>query len=262
VSFVALQLPKMKPDTNANIRLMENALNPSRSNRFRVLTGLARRYTVGTVTVLASALASPALANTITFETAPLGAGFTGPIIEDGFAYSTLSGGLLINHFGNPGRDAESNQSLGGGVLEIVSATGGDFNFNALDFAAFDLFRPGSQTLTVEGFIGGSSVGVDQYTLANTNDVSKGTYANWTTEAASVLAGKTIFELRISLTASSAGTGFTFGENIDNVLLTPVLAAIPEPSSLILLGAAAGAGFIRLRRRRLSAASPSIDLPR
>jgi hypothetical protein len=234
---------------------MESSVNLSPSNRFGALIGLARRYTAVAATAVASVLASPALANTITFETAPLGAGFAGPVTENGFTYSTLSGGLLINHFGNPGKDAEGNQSLGGGVLKIVSATGGDFNFNALDFAAFDLFRQGSQTLTVEGFIGGSSIGVDQYTLANTNDVSKGTYANWTTEAASVLAGKTISELRISLTASSAGTGFTFGENVDNVVLTPELAQVPEPTSLALLGVAVvGASCARLRRRRPSAA--------
>jgi hypothetical protein len=235
-----------------NIQLMESAVNLSVPQRSRALLDRAQRYMTVAVTAVAITLASPVLANTITFETAPAGAGFTGPVTEDGFTYSTLSGGLFINHFGNSGKDAEGNQSLGGGVLKIVSATSGDFNFNGIDFAAFDLFRPGSQTLTVEGFIGASSVGVDQYTLDNTSDVSKGTNANWTTEAASVLAGKPISELRISLTASSAGTGFTFGENVDNVVLTPELASVPEPSSLALLAAAAGASsLIRRRRGRL-----------
>jgi len=229
---------------------MESSVNPSPSTRSYPLIGVARFYAVVAMTAVASALASPAVANKITFETASQGV-FTGPVTEDGFTYSTLSGGLFINHFGNPGKDAEGNQSLGGGVLKIVLATGGDFNFNALDFAAFDLFRPGSQTLSVEGFIGGSSVGVDQYTLANTSDISKGTYANWTTEAASALAGKTISELRISLTASSAGTGFTFGENVDNVVLTPLQAAVPEPSTLTLLSIALiGAIAVRSRRGR------------
>jgi hypothetical protein len=141
---------------------MESAVNPSPSNRFRVLAGLA--YTAGAAMVVASGLASPALANKITFETASLGA-FTGPVTEDGFTYSKLSDGLFVNTTGNPGHDLEGLSTAGGGVLKIVSATGDDFNFNALDFAAFNNLGTGSQTLKVEGFLGGSSVGIDQYTL-------------------------------------------------------------------------------------------------
>jgi len=182
-----------------------------------------------------SVLTSPALANKITFETVSTGV-FTGPATEDGFTYSTLSGGLLISQFGNPGHDAEGLQSAGGGVLKIVSATGGNFDFNALDFAAFDFSGAGSQTLEVEGFFGGSSVGVDQYTLANTK-IFDPKYGNWTTEGASILAGKTISELHISLNASNVG-GVISNENVDNVVLTPVAPAVPEPGSLALLGAA------------------------
>jgi hypothetical protein len=68
----------------------------------------------------------------------------------------------------------------------------------------------GSQTLKVEGFLGGSSVGFDQYTLANTK-VFNPKYDNWTTEAASLLAGKSISELDITLSASVAGSGTLFG---------------------------------------------------
>jgi hypothetical protein len=213
---------------------MESAVNLSPSNRSRVLTGLTRCYTAGVAMVVASALASPALANTITYETANLGV-FTGPVTENGFTYSTLSGSLFVSPFGT-GHDAEGFQSAGGGVLKIVSATGGNFNFNALDFAAFDFSGTGSQTLKVEGFLGGSSVGVDQYTLANTK-IFDPKYGNWTTEAASALAGKTISEFDITLNASNAA-GSISNENIDNVVLTPVLAQVPEPASLALLGVA------------------------
>jgi len=102
--------------------------------------------------VVANSLASSVLANTITFETAPLGVGITAPITENGFTYSTLSGGLFVSMFGNPGHDAEGLQSAGGGVLKIVSATGGNFDFNALDFAAFDFSGAGSKHLRSKGF--------------------------------------------------------------------------------------------------------------
>jgi hypothetical protein len=210
--------------------------------------------------VVGSALTAPALANTITFEPVPnldvpKPGVFTGPVTEDGFTCSTLSGVLVVTQFGNPGQDAEgAGGGAGGGVLKIVSATGGDFNFSKLDFSAFDSLGTGSQTLNVEGFLGGSSVGVDHYTLANTK-VFNPKYDNWTTESASVLAGKSISELEITLNANIAMSGLLFSENIDNVVLTPEVAAVPEPSSLTLLGvAAAGASFIRRIRRRPSAA--------
>jgi hypothetical protein len=62
------------------------------------------------------------------------------------------------------------------------------------------------------------------------------------------LAGKTISELDITLNADTANSGLLFSENIDNVVLTPVVAAAPEPGSLALLGA--GILVFGLCRRR------------
>jgi PEP-CTERM motif len=163
-------------------------------------------------------------ANTITFETAPIG-GFSGPVTESGFTYSTSSGGLFVNSAGNPGHNMEGLLGAGGGVVKIVSA--GNFNFDRLDFGAAEL-EVESQTLRVEGFLGGASVGVDQYTVASDS--------GYHTEAASVLAGKMISELHISLNANTAQQ---FTERIDNVVLT----SVPEPASLALFGA----GLLGLR---------------
>jgi hypothetical protein len=138
----------------------------------------------------------------------------------------------------------QGGPNAGGGALKIVSAGGGNFDFAALDFAAIDFSGAGSQTLMIEGFLGGLPVGTDQYTLANTANIP---FTNWTTEAASVLAGKTISELDIELNAGNSPT--TFAESIDNVVLTPVSAPVAEPASLALLAAGLpGLGLVSRRK--------------
>jgi hypothetical protein len=178
---------------------------------------------------VASAIAIPAMADTVTFETATYGPDFTGPVTEAGFTYSTLSGSLFVDASGNPGQDMEGCDVCGGsgGVLQIISATAGDFSFDGLDYSAYDPSDTGTQTLTVDGYLGATLVGTATYTLSNT-DIYMPTYANWTTEGAGGLAGDTISSLDIILNASPAEHS---SENIDNVVLAPTASAA-EPSSL------------------------------
>lgn len=200
--------------------------------------------------LVTGAFVSPlcATAATITFETAaPGGPGFTGPITEDGFTYSTKSGNLYVNLFtGNPGRDIEGTNVLGGGVLKVVSAiAGGTFQFVGIDFSVFN-FDMSVHSLTVEGLLSGGVVATDIYSLAGTAILNPDlSYSNWTTEAASALSGVTIDELDITLVGGAPAGGSVFNGNVDNI----VLAAIPEPGSVVLLGLGlAGLGVSRRKR--------------
>lgn len=220
------------------------------------------RMTIGWLVFAATAVmiflapATPALANTITFSTAstsPIGGVFAGAVTEAGFTYSTKSGGLYANTFGNPGNDMEGEDNAGGGVLQIVSATGGDFNFNSLDFSAYSSEPPTTPsflTLTVTGLLGGSTLGSETYTLSTTKTYAP-TYSNWTTEGANVLAGVTLSQLDISLPAGTDGSCYCYwNANIDNVVLTP-LSSVPEPGTLALLAAGLlGLGWAMRRRER------------
>jgi hypothetical protein len=117
---------------------------------------------------------------------------------------------------------------------------------------------PPARTLNVNEFLGGTSVGTDQNTLLNTS-VSDPTFANWTREFASVLAGKTLSELDITLNASAFHPPFSFGssEAIDNVALTPVGTTVPEPSTWAMMALGFSAlGLAGWRSRRGSVSIP------
>lgn len=198
-------------------------------------------------------LAAPsAQAAVITFATAPTGT-FAGPVTEDGFTYRTESGALLVDTLGDPtGHDMEGSSGSGGGVLSITG--GGVFTFSGLDFAAYDSAgsSSGTQTLTVSGFLNGVLAGTDSYTLTSTNGASP-TYSNWSAETASVLAGRRIDDLLITLDAGS--TPAFYYAAIDNIALTPA-PAVPEPAAaalvgvgLLALGWARNGGRDRLPRR-------------
>lgn len=177
-------------------------------------------------------LAAPsAHAAIITFATAPTGT-FSRSVTEDGFTYTTHAGALYVDTLGDPaGHDMEGSSGSGGGVLAI--ADGGVFTYSGLDFAAYDSAgsSSGAQTLTVSGFLNGVLAGTDSYTLTSTNGANP-TYSNWSAEAASVLAGRRIDDLLITLDAGS--TPAFYYAAIDNVAVTPA-PAVPEPAAAALV---------------------------
>ena len=158
------------------------------------------------------------------------------PTLEDGFLYSTLSGDLFReNGDGNPGADMEGSADAGhsGGVLNVARDAGGLFTFDQVDITQFGF---GVTNINFEGFLGGSSQGVD--TVA-TSAVNK----DWRTVHSANLAGVPIDELRIQLDALVSQAT----EDIDNLVVTP----IPEPLNFTM--AALGAlGLLCLASRRRS----------
>lgn len=195
------------------------------------------------ILIAAVLLAAPAFANVITFETAPLGPGFSGPITEDGFTYTNAFGGLYVNAHGNPGQDLEGTIAEGGGVLAIQRQGGGTFTFDSVDYAAFDQSGTGTQDLIVGGLLEDFIV-FDEFTLSNTSVLSPA-YGNWTTEYAGNLAGLQLDTLIIILGAGTDPDQFTSA--IDNVVLTPG-PDLPEPATLALMGAGL-LGFGARRRK-------------
>jgi hypothetical protein len=191
--------------------------------------------------LLASALLLPALtlaahATTITFSGAPNGV-FTGSVTESGYIYSLFAGDLFINTDGHPGNNVETGGGVAGpgGVLDIESAvSGGIFNFSSLDLASILV-----GSITVSGYLNGSLVATDVFAGPN-----MGIPGPYITETATDLTNLT--ELRITFPAP-------FEAGIDNVVVNaPVSGAVPEPSSIALLGTGALALAGALRRRLLA----------
>lgn len=188
--------------------------------------------------VAAALLAAPAAATTITFDTAPPGPGFTGPIHENGFVYQKTDGSLFVNLIGNPGRDVEAQSGTPGGAFVIYRQGGGTFQFSSIDFAAFEPGSPQDQALSLVGIAKDGSYVQEYYTL-NTTNVDSPTYDNWTTEWATAggLAGLELKSLAVVLFSITSEIP-CYGA-VDNLNLTPSASndPVPEPATLALFAA-------------------------
>jgi hypothetical protein len=205
--------------------------------------------TLAVAGMLGGMSSAAATAGTITFETANVGVGFSGPVTEDGFTYARFSGALFVGgSHGNPIRDMEGDARQGGGILDIVRAGGGLFSFDSTDFAAVDGIGQDVLALTVNGYRAGSLVGTDTFLLATTA-VTTPKYGNWTTELASQLSGAPLDDLQFVLFGEVTSAHFSF-DAIDNVVLTPASA----PGSLTLMFPALA--IASLARRRAAKIAP------
>lgn len=208
-------------------------------------------------TLLAAAallMAVPASATTITFDTAPVGSGFTGPIHENGFVYQQTYGFLYVNTKGISGNDMEAQAGTWGGAMVLYRQNGGTFIFNSIDFAAFELGPTNTQAISLVGVTKGGAMFQEYYSLPTTN-IRTPTYTNWTTEFATMggLAGLELKSLAIVLFAYTGEVPCYTA--IDNVVLTPPNSntGVPEPASLALVAAGLMAFGWRRRARKAAA---------
>jgi hypothetical protein len=196
--------------------------------------GSVKQYAILSALMVAL-LSGAASADTITFSTAAGGA-FTGPTVEGDFSYALFGGGLFVDLLnGNPSLEMEGFIPTNGGTLQIVrnDVAGGLFTFDEADVQQFNF---GAVPVVFEGYLGGALQASDSL-LTSASSLTH------TTLASSNLSGVAIDELRILLDASSSPSAW---EGVDNVDLTPV----PEPGTLVLVGAGLVALQLRERTRR------------
>jgi len=165
-------------------------------------------------------------------------------MLQEGvFTYEASAGVLLQTSPTTPvtGGVIEGNFRGDGGILDVIrkDVPGGQFTFVSVQVGQH--MFPGAMG-TITGFLDGSIVATDSFISPTAQDTL-------TTINASNLQNKHIDELQILL---EAATGYVYA---DDLSLTPQAIAMPEPSSLVLVGIisiAALAGLARSGRIGLS----------
>ncbi|WP_294195782.1 PEPxxWA-CTERM sorting domain-containing protein [uncultured Sphingomonas sp.] len=188
-----------------------------------------------TTSILTGALAASlvggsASAATITFDDLPGSnrSPFTTSYSEAGFTLSYVSGSIYTaKNFGNPTPDLYFSNSA------AFDITGGVFTLGSFDGAVASGF--GDVSYAITGFLNGQNV--FSRTVSTTRD-------SFTTLSPG--AGNQSFDrVRFSMSTTSSSA------NIDNINVTAVRGAVPEPATWAMMIAGFGAiGFAMRRRQR------------
>ncbi|MFT4562596.1 MAG: hypothetical protein ACI9BW_002342 [Gammaproteobacteria bacterium] len=184
-----------------------------------------RKFINGCVFAVATLIVNPACAVLITFDAVP-GGEIRGPITFTDSGFDLTLFDMFAHSTSGVDRSTEIERLFGTqGILAVTLTGGGPFTFSSLAVQA-ERVTIGPAELSIEGFLGGTSSGVERFEIA--------AVSGYTTLASSVLNGAILDRLVIRGQRDDDATVAFDNLNVSS-------SQIPEPMSLVLMGLALAA---------------------